>query len=50
MWRMRRKVYREECDIDLNNEEEVYKTLLFNAIIGCDEVREAFITTIIKNY
>ena len=34
----------------VGNEEEVYKTLFFNAIIGCDEVREAFITTIIKNY
>lgn len=50
MWRMRRTTYRGECDIDLNNEEEVYKTLFFNAIIGCDEAREAFITTIIKNY
>lgn len=50
MWRMRRNVYRGEFDIDLNDEEEVTKTLFFNAIMGCDEVREAFITTIIKNY
>lgn len=50
MWRIKRKAFRNESDIDLSDEDNLYRNILLNAIMGCDEAREAFITKIIKNY